>query len=78
VQLGREDAGKGVLLQWDLKKHSLVQSNLSTGICADGDVRDVLSVQTANHEQLIIISKNSDSVQVIKLTAHDSKKKIHS
>jgi hypothetical protein len=78
VQLGREDAGKGVLLQWDSKKHLLVQSNLSTGIRADGDVRDVLSVQTANHEQLIIISKNSDSVQVIKLTAHDSKKKIHS
>jgi enediyne biosynthesis protein E4 len=78
VQLGREDAGKGILLQWDAKRHSLVPLNLPMGICADGDVRDVLSVQNANHQQLIIISKNSVSVQVIKPTVHDSQKKIHS
>jgi enediyne biosynthesis protein E4 len=78
VQLGREDAGKGILLQWDAKKHSLIQTNLSSGVCADGDVRDVLSVQNANHDQLIIISKNSDSVQVIKPTVHYSQKKIRS
>lgn len=66
VQLGREDAGKGILLQWNSKKHDLVQSNIPLGICADGDVRDVLSVENTNREQLIIISKNSDSVQVIK------------
>jgi enediyne biosynthesis protein E4 len=78
VQLGREDAGKGILLQWDAKKHSLIQTNLSLGVCADGDVRDVLSVQNANHDQLIIISKNSDSVQVIKPTVHYSQKKIRS
>jgi enediyne biosynthesis protein E4 len=78
VQLGREDAGKGVLLQWDSKKHKLVQSNLSLGICADGDVRDVKSIQTSNHDQLIMISKNNDSIQVIKPTVHDSQKKIHS
>lgn len=77
VQLGREDAGKGVLLQWNKKKHALAQSNLSTGICADGDVRDVKCVQTADHEQLIVISKNNDNVQVIKQTVHDSEKKIH-
>jgi hypothetical protein len=77
VQLGREDAGKGVLLQWDKNKHTLVQSNLLTGICADGDVRDVKSVETANHEQIIIISKNNESVQVIQPTVHDSQKKLH-
>jgi hypothetical protein len=76
VQLGREDAGKGVLLQWNAKKHALVQSNLPIGVCADGDVRDMLSVQTANQEQLIIISKNNDGVQAIKPTVHDSQKKI--
>ena len=77
VQLGREDAGKGVLLQWDKKTHTVTQSNLPLGICADGDVRDVKSLLAANHEQLIIISKNNDNVQVIKPTVHDSQKRIH-
>ena len=69
VQLGREDAGKGVLLQWDKIKHQLVVSDLSMGIHADGDIRDVLSVQTGKHEPMIIISKNNDRVQVIKTIA---------
>lgn len=77
VQLGREDAGKGVLLSWDLQKKNLIASNLKTGICADGDVRDVLSVQTVAG-QLIIISKNSDRVQIIKPLAMNLQKKIHS
>jgi hypothetical protein len=74
VQLGREDAAKGVLLQWDNKKHAVVQSNLSLGIYADGDVRDVLSVKSAQG-QFIIISKNNESVQVVKPTVQDSQKK---
>ena len=36
---------------------------------ADGDVRDLVSLQAANDEQLIIISKNNDRVQVIKTTS---------
>ena len=66
VQLGREDAGKGVLLQWDKMKHQLVVSNLQMGIQADGDIRDVSSVLTSRQEPMIIISKNNDHVQVIK------------
>jgi hypothetical protein len=54
------------LLQWNSNSHGLVQSKLQMGIYADGDVRDVLQVQTTNRENLIIISKNNDSVQVIK------------
>jgi hypothetical protein len=65
VQLGREDAAKGILLQWDVKKQDLVQAPWPLGIYADGDVRDVLSVQTSDHKQLIVISKNNDRVQVI-------------
>ena len=66
VQLGREDAGKGVLLQWDKLNRQLAVSGLPLGICADGDVRDVLSVRTSHHIPLIIIAKNGDRVQVIK------------
>jgi enediyne biosynthesis protein E4 len=66
VQLGREDAGKGNLLQWDKIKHQLMVSDLPMGVNADGDIRDVLAVQTSRHEPIIIISKNNDRVQVIK------------
>lgn len=66
VQLGRQDAGKGILLRWDNASRNLVKSSHNTGIAADGDVRDVLTIQTAQHDQLIIISRNSDRVMVIK------------
>jgi len=66
VQLGREDAGKGVLLQWDQSSHKLITMAQNMGIDAGGDVRDVLSIQTAKQEQLIFIAKNNDSLQVIK------------
>jgi hypothetical protein len=67
VQLGREDAGKGILLRWDSVSHNLVASPRTMGIIADGDVRDVLPVLTAKNDRLILISRNNDSVQVIKV-----------
>ncbi len=66
VQLGREDAGKGILLQWDQPAHRLVTASQNMGIDASGDVRDVLTIQTARKEQLIFIAKNDDRLQVIK------------
>jgi enediyne biosynthesis protein E4 len=66
VQLGREDAGKGVLLQWDKKAGILTELVLYKDVFIDGDIRDALQVQTAKKENLIIVSKNNDSVQVIK------------
>ena len=65
IQLGREDAGKGVLLKWDAYKKSVVPSGLNLGIYADGDIRDVLSLKSANGNQTIVISRNNDSVQVL-------------
>jgi hypothetical protein len=61
VQLGREDAGKGILLQWNKTTHQL--NTLFPNIAVDGDVRDVLAM----NDHSIIISKNSDSTQVIQL-----------
>jgi hypothetical protein len=62
----REDAGKGVLLWWNKKSCALMQSPLPMGNFADGDVRDVVWVQTTNGERLQIITKNGNQVQVIK------------
>ncbi len=65
VQLGREDAGKGMLLQWN---ETLGQPVVSApvGIIADGDVRDVAEITTGRQTLLIVISKNNDRLQVIK------------
>ena len=65
IQLGREDAGKGVLLKWNANKKLVVPSDLNLGIYAAGDVRDVLSLKSANGNQTIIITRNNDSVQVL-------------
>ncbi|MEO6547882.1 MAG: VCBS repeat-containing protein [Ferruginibacter sp.] len=67
VQLGREDAGKGMLLQWDKASHKLIAAPGNTGIDAGGDVRDMLMIQSANHTQHLIITKNNEHVQVIKI-----------
>ena len=66
VQSGREDAGKGILLQWDKVSHKVLTAAQNIGIDASGDVRDVLSIQTAKDEQMIFITRNNDSVKVIK------------
>lgn len=65
VQLGREDAGKGVLLQYDKRKGAVVPSLLPMGISADGDIRDVIQVTTATKAPLIVVSKNNAAVQVL-------------
>jgi enediyne biosynthesis protein E4 len=66
VQLGREDGGTGILIQWDKKAGKLTESRLNKGVFIDGDIRDALQVQTAAKDNLIIVSKNNASVQVLK------------
>jgi hypothetical protein len=68
VQLGREDAGKGLLLKWNKQQGFIAKGYETTGVWLDGDVRDMLSVNSGS----IIISKNSGPVQVISLK-NDSK-----
>jgi hypothetical protein len=64
VQLGREDAGKGLLLKWDKQQGFLTKGYETTGVWIDGDVRDMLLVNSGK-EGAIVISKNSGPVQVI-------------
>ena len=66
IQLGREDAGKGVLLKWNNSKKAVVPSGIHMGVYAEGDIRDVMSIKAANGGRLILISKNNDRVQVLK------------
>lgn len=66
VQLGREDAGKGMLLHSDSKGNFIVTGYASTGVLIDGDVRDMVSVKTKTNKSILVIAKNNERVQVIK------------
>jgi len=72
VQLGREDAGKGLLLKWNKQQGFISKGYETTGVWIDGDVRDMLYVNSGA-TGAIVISKNSDPVQVIGLK-NDRKK----
>ena len=67
VQLGREDAGKGILLRLDGKDHWVQMPSAFTGVVTDGDIRDMIAVKTKSHNTLIIIAKNGGPVQVLKV-----------
>ena len=66
VQLGREDAGKGILLQSDNKGNLFAMGNGSAGVIVDGDVRDMIEVKTKTNKTIIVVSKNSKAIQVLK------------
>jgi enediyne biosynthesis protein E4 len=67
TQLGRCDAGIGVLLKQKANARFEVVPNAQTHLYADGDVRKMVMMQNAAKEQLIILAKNNDAVQVIKM-----------
>jgi hypothetical protein len=66
VQLGREDAGKGLLLKWNKRNGFISKGYESTGVWADGDIRDILGMPMGKKGFLMIMSKNSAGVQVLK------------
>jgi len=66
VQLGREDAGKGILLHSDKKGNLVATGCASNGVDVDGDVRDMVAVKTKTGKTIFVIVKNNQPVQVIK------------
>ncbi|HVS97154.1 MAG TPA: FG-GAP-like repeat-containing protein [Puia sp.] len=65
TQLGRCDAGLGVLMKGpDL--HPV--DNAETGCYIGGDVRGMVEVTDRAGEKLIVVAKNNDSVQVLRVT----------
>ncbi len=65
VQMGRCDAGLGLLLLGDGKGNFAPQMPYQTGLYAGGDVRGVASVRAGVSGKLLIIAKNDEAVQVI-------------
>lgn len=65
-QLGREDAGKGLLLKGNRNKGYQPLFYDRTGLMLDGDVRGILPVNMGNGQQWMIIAQNNDSIRVIR------------
>lgn len=67
TQLGRSDASLGVLLKGRGDGSFEAIQNDKLGLYIDGDIRNMVMVQSASKENLLIIAKNNDEVQVVKL-----------
>ena len=65
VQYGKADASYGLLLKGDGKGNFYPVRNDKIGLYANGDVRGMVSLKSKN-EELIIIAKNKDNIQVLK------------
>lgn len=67
VQLGQSDASLGVLLKGSTDgKFSALDPSFS-GVYVDGDVRAMVEVKNKAGESLIVVAKNNDAVQVLKV-----------
>ncbi len=72
VQHGPTDAGKGLLLKGDGNgSYNAIESN-KLGVWIEGDVRDMKLIRGEN-QNIIVISKNNDRIQVIQLNSHIQK-----
>lgn len=68
VQLGREDAGVGMLIRGN-HPGMHVAGFQTTGVVVGGDVRDMALVKGENNATWIVVSKNNGRVQVLKSVA---------
>jgi len=66
VNLGRHDAGYGLLLKGDGNGNFLPVDLLHSGLIIKGEVRDMKSLQTVNWGEIIVIARNNLPVQVVR------------
>ncbi|CAN5593489.1 VCBS repeat-containing protein [soil metagenome] len=67
LQLGRSDASLGVLLKQSADKTFTAVDPAVSGLYIDGDVRAITQLKNKAGENIIIIAKNNDAVQVLKV-----------
>lgn len=66
VQLGRSDASLGLLMKQNAGGTFVPVDPTISGVYIDGDVRAMVTVKNKSGENIIVIAKNNDAVQVIK------------
>ncbi len=67
TQLGRSDASLGLLLKGKGDGSFEAMANDKLGLYLDGDIRNIVMLQNALKENLLIVARNNDAVQVVKL-----------
>ncbi len=67
VQLGKNDASLGVLLQGKGNRTFEAVDPSVSGCYIDGDVRAMIEMKNSAGEKMFIIGKNNDEIQVLKL-----------
>jgi hypothetical protein len=68
VETPRNDASNGLFLKGDGAGNFEAIPNISTGLYANGDVKDLAIIQHSG-ERIVLVAKNSDYMQLIKLNA---------
>jgi hypothetical protein len=66
TQIGREDAGKGIVLKGNAQGGYQPLFNEKTGLLLDGDVRGIMPVRMQNGESWMVVAQNNDSIKVIR------------
>jgi hypothetical protein len=67
-QLGRYDASYGTLLAGDKAGGFTSVPSRNSGLSITGQVRDMVSLRYRNNQEVIIIAKNDDWIQVYEIT----------
>jgi hypothetical protein len=66
VQLGRSDASLGLLLKGTGSGNFNAVDAVTSGLYIDGDVRNMVQLKNKAGENIIVVTRNDDTVQVLK------------
>ena len=66
VQVGRYDAGKGLLLRGDGRGGFTPETMARSGFCADRDAKSMVMVTGRPGQTLILVGNNSDTLQTFR------------
>jgi len=69
VQLGQSDACNGLFLKGDGHGHFKPYGHAQTGFYTPGDVRSLVAVASRKGNRFVIVGKNNDSIELLKLTS---------
>ncbi|MCL6273780.1 VCBS repeat-containing protein [Muricauda sp. 2012CJ35-5] len=67
VETPRQDSGYGILLLGDGEGNFQPQMPYENGLYVKGDVVHASAIELTNHEKALLITKNQDSLQLVKL-----------
>jgi enediyne biosynthesis protein E4 len=67
VMTGRYDASYGCFLKGNKAKEFQFVPSSASGFIVDGDVKDMALLSLSNHEKLLLVAVNNDSLRVFKI-----------